>query len=164
MVYRTMSTNASMPQPVDVTDALARARAQPRDASRERPLRRRSASEEGYGAYELSLSAGWASDYRDIFDFYVNLPDAIPPNAHERSAWLPLRSDITVEQFLELRTSSLRQQLLSLIDGHERILAAYEVSYEHGQLDEVTTWSRARWLLATERSFVFINAYDTTIH
>lgn len=159
-----MPTSASKPQPLDVTDALARARAQPRDSSRDRPLRRRAASEEGYGAYALTLCAGWASDYRDVFGFYVHLPDTGASKADARHTWLALSADITVEEFLSLRASSLRVQLLSLLDAAERIQVAYEVSYERGQLDEVTTWSHARWLLVTGRSFVFIDAYDTTIH
>lgn len=154
-----------MPNPtsVDVTSELARAFERDFDPSRARDLRRRSASEDGYGAFDVAMCAGWVSDYRDIFDFFVNLPGTKRPEGPSGTAWRLLEPNQTIEAFLEFRASPLRL-LLDLVGADERIREGYVVAYEQGRLDAFTTTSRTKHLFATERSFVFIDAYDTTIH
>lgn len=151
------------PTPVDVTDQIARAFERDYDPSHRRDLRRRAASEDGYGAFDVSMCAGWVSDYRDLFDFFVNLPGTKKPDALREHAWRRLEPNLSIEAFLELRNSQLRP-LLELVGADERIREGYVVSYEQGRLDEITTTSRTKFLLATDRSFVFVDAYDTTIH
>lgn len=158
-----MSVSGSYDKPIDVTSELRRAFEQFHDPSSKRPLRHRAASEDGYGEFSISMFAGWVSDFRDIFDFFVNLPDTNKPAEVKPCIWRTMRHDITIEQFLEFRGSQM-SQLLDLVSREERLQLGYEVSYDHGQLDEVTTWSRAKWLFATERSFVYINYYSATIH
>ncbi|HMY21349.1 MAG TPA: hypothetical protein PKA58_33735, partial [Polyangium sp.] len=77
--------------------------------------------------------------------------------------WRTMRAEITIEQFLEFRGSQM-SPLLELVNRDERMQVGYEVAYDHGQLDEVTTWSHVKWLFATERSFVYVDYYGTTIH
>ncbi len=158
-----MSVSESYDKPIDVTSELRRAFDQFHDPLSKRPLRRRAASEDGYGEYEISMCAGWVSDFRDIFDFFVNLPDTKKPLELKPCIWRTMRQDITIDQFLEFRGPQM-SQLLHLVGGNELMQVCYEVSYERGQLDEVTTWSRAKWLFATERSFVYVDYHSTTIH
>jgi hypothetical protein len=158
-----MSANGAYDKPIDVTSELRRAFEQCHDPSSKRPLRRRAASEDGYGAYEISMFAGWVSDFRDIFDFFVNLPDTKKPLELKPCIWRTMRQDITMDQFLEFREFQM-SQLRDLVGGNERMQVCYEVAYDRGQLDEVTTWSRAKWLFATERSFVYVDYYSVTIH
>lgn len=158
-----MSTSESYDKPIDVTSAIHQAFEQFHDPSSKRPLRRRAASEDGYGAYEISMHAGWVSDFRGIFDFFVNLPTTKKPPEGTRCIWRTMRAEITIEQFLEFRGSQM-SPLLELVNRDERMQVGYEVAYDHGQLDEVTTWSHVKWLFATERSFVYVDYYGTTIH
>lgn len=151
------------PTPVAVTHALARAFERDYDPSRPRDLRRRAASDDGYGAFDISIWAGWAGDYRDLFDFFVNLPGTTKPERTDETVWRVLEPNQTVEAFLELRAAPLRL-MLDLVRADDRIREGYVVSYEQGRLDDITTTSRTKLLLATERWFVFIDSYDTTIH
>ncbi len=158
-----MSATESHDKPIDVTLEIHRAFKQFHDPSAKRPLRRRAASEEGYGAYQISIHAGWVSDFRDIFDFFVNLPESKEPPEATPCIWRTMRAEITIEQFLEFRGSQM-SRLLELVNRDERMQVCYEVAYDRGQVDEVTTWSHVKWLFATERSFVYVDYYGTTIH
>jgi hypothetical protein len=132
------------------------------DPNLERALRRRAASEDGYGAYDVSMQAGYADEYRSLFDFFVHLHGIDKLRGQKSFVWetMPNR---TIEQFLEFRSSEMHT-LLQLAGAQEQIREGYVVFEDRGQLDEITTWSRTRWLFATERSFVYIDYYATVIH
>lgn len=148
----------------DVTSEVRLAFEKFYDPAIKRQMRRRAASEDGYGAYELSMIAGYADEFKGLFDFFVNLPGVDKTHRGKSSfVWETLKSDLTIDEFLENRSAEM-MTLLDLAKGPERILAGYVVFSDRGQLDEITTWSRTHWILATERSFVSIEYYATVIH
>jgi len=147
----------------DVTNDVLRAFEKFYDPALKRQMRRRAASEDGYGAYDVNMVAGFADEFKSIFDFFVNLPGMEKYRGSASFVWEILKADLTVEQFLENRSSEMRV-LLELAGAQERIKVGYVVFSDRGQLDEITTWSRTHWILGTERSFVSIEYYATVIH
>lgn len=147
----------------DVTREMNQAFKSHYDPNLKRNLRVRTASEDGYGAYEVSMRAGYADEYRSLFDFFVNLPGIDKLRGQPSFVWEMMKPNLTIGQFLEFRSSEM-QTLLQLAGAQEQIRVGYIVFEDRGQLDEITTWSRTHYLMATERSFVYIEYYATVIH
>ena len=156
------STSADR-KPSDVTREMIHAFEHFYDPSNKRPLRHRAASEDGYGAYEISIYAGFRDDFRSLFDFFVNLPGTNKLQGLLSFTWETLKPHTSIDEFLEFQGSAMRS-LLELVGSHEHIQEGYIVSEERGRLDEFTTWSRIHWLFATERSFVSVDYYETVLH
>lgn len=148
---------------IDVTSDIFDAFDRFHDPNRTRPLRHHSSSDDGYGEYRLTMYAGSVRDFQTIFDFYVNLPGTERSHLLPQYVWKPIVSNMTLDKQFEFNPQVLRL-LVDVVNPSEVLQNGFVVFTEDGRVDEITTCSHLKWLLATERSFVFIDYYSITIH
>ncbi len=148
---------------IDVTTNVFDAFDRFHEPTRKRSFRTHSSSEEGYGEYRLTTYAAASSDFQNIFNFYVNLPGTDRAHRLPQYVWKPITFNVTIEKLFEFNTQLVRL-LGAVMSSTEVLQNGFVVSEEVGRVDEITTWSRLKWLLATDRSFVFIDYHSITIH